>query len=78
MLDWGDLLLRKYGKDRAGVEHDFTLNYLGYSTDNVSFLCSASSLATPAFRQQRCAAPSLGCLLLLFYRAEQDVRGDDH
>jgi hypothetical protein len=33
MMDWGDLLLHKYGKDRHGVEHDYTLNYLGYSTD---------------------------------------------
>ena len=33
MIDWGDLLLSKYGKDRQGVECDFTLNYLGYSTD---------------------------------------------
>jgi hypothetical protein len=37
LMDWGDILLKKYGKDRQGVEYDFTLNYLGYSTDNGAF-----------------------------------------
>jgi hypothetical protein len=37
MMDWGDLLLNKYGKDRKAVDYDFTLNYLGYSTDNGAF-----------------------------------------
>jgi len=37
MMEWGDVLLNKYGKDRNGVEKDFTLNYLGYSTDNGAY-----------------------------------------
>jgi len=37
MMEWGDVLLQKYGKDRSGPENDMTLNYLGYSTDNGAF-----------------------------------------
>ena len=33
MMEWGDVLLEKYGKDRSGPERDMTLNYLGYSTE---------------------------------------------
>ncbi|KAH8061053.1 hypothetical protein JL722_4347 [Aureococcus anophagefferens] len=34
---WGAALLGRYGKDRAVAEADFTVNYLGYSTDNGAF-----------------------------------------
>ena len=34
---WGAALLARYGKDRAVAEADFTVNYLGYSTDNGAF-----------------------------------------
>ena len=34
MSYWGGLLLEKYGKDTAYRETDFSLNYLGYWTDN--------------------------------------------
>ena len=37
MMAWGDALLHKYGKGRAAVDDDLTLNYLGYSTDNGAF-----------------------------------------
>jgi hypothetical protein len=30
MLDWGDLLLAKYNKERDAYKRDFTLRYLGY------------------------------------------------
>ena len=31
---WGRVLLNKYNKKRAHMEADFTVNYLGYYTDN--------------------------------------------
>ncbi|KAJ1458189.1 hypothetical protein M885DRAFT_95114 [Pelagophyceae sp. CCMP2097] len=34
---WGAKLLKRYRKDRAIAEADFTVNYLGYSTDNGAF-----------------------------------------
>ena len=34
MSYWGGLLLEKYGKDTSYRETDFSLNYLGYWTDN--------------------------------------------
>ncbi|KAH8078447.1 hypothetical protein JL720_9638 [Aureococcus anophagefferens] len=34
---WGAALLGRYGKDRVVAEADFTVNYLGYSTDNGAF-----------------------------------------
>ena len=38
MLRWGDYLLHAYGKRRdAAWDRDFTLRYLGYSTDNGAF-----------------------------------------
>jgi hypothetical protein len=30
MLDWGDMLLAKYNKERDAYKRDFTLRYLGY------------------------------------------------
>eukprot|EP00054_Salpingoeca_dolichothecata_P012674 m.70327 g.70327 ORF g.70327 m.70327 type:complete len:763 (+) comp20068_c0_seq1:336-2624(+) len=37
MKEWGDKLLAYYGKERKGIENDFTLSYIGYSTDNGAF-----------------------------------------
>ena len=35
MLKWGDLHLGRTGKQRSGAwELDYSLRYLGYSTDN--------------------------------------------
>jgi hypothetical protein len=34
---WGDKLLGTYGKSRALTYRDYSLNYLGYSTDNGAF-----------------------------------------
>eukprot|EP00466_Bigelowiella_natans_P009571 jgi/Bigna1/143959/aug1.83_g18667 len=31
---WGEKLLKYYGKSRAALEQDLTINYLGYATDN--------------------------------------------
>ncbi|KAH8045474.1 hypothetical protein JL720_16676 [Aureococcus anophagefferens] len=36
-MDAGAALLGRYGKDRVVAEADFTVNYLGYSTDNGAF-----------------------------------------
>ena len=35
--EWGTKLLRKYGKSRENSWRDYSLNYLGYSTDNGAF-----------------------------------------
>ena len=32
--EWGDKLLARYGKSREVTYKDYSLNYLGYSTDN--------------------------------------------
>eukprot|EP00052_Salpingoeca_macrocollata_P034590 m.12039 g.12039 ORF g.12039 m.12039 type:complete len:746 (-) comp6683_c0_seq1:50-2287(-) len=37
MEEWGDLLLKVYGKDRDGYKNDYAMNYLGYSTDNGAY-----------------------------------------
>ncbi len=42
MLGWGDVLLQQYGKERDAYKRDFTLRYLGYSTDNGAYYVSGS------------------------------------
>ena len=38
MLGWGDLLLLRSGKKRAAAwDLDYSLRYLGYSTDNGAY-----------------------------------------
>lgn len=34
MEEWGRTMKHKYGKPHDGVDFDFTLTHLGYSTDN--------------------------------------------
>ena len=34
MMDWGDVLLAKYGKERYAYRRDLAVRQLGYSTDN--------------------------------------------
>lgn len=37
MDTWGEKLLKRYGKNRTIANSDFTINYLGYSTDNGAY-----------------------------------------
>ena len=37
MLGWGDAILATYSKQREAYKRDFTLRYLGYSTDNGAY-----------------------------------------
>ena len=37
MLGWGDAVLATYSKQREAYKRDFTLRYLGYSTDNGAY-----------------------------------------
>ena len=34
MVEWGDIMLAQYGREREAYKRDYTLNTLGYSTDN--------------------------------------------
>ena len=34
MVEWGDVMLAQYGREREAYKRDYTLNTLGYSTDN--------------------------------------------
>ncbi|XP_077991624.1 uncharacterized protein LOC144445853 [Glandiceps talaboti] len=38
IYEWGDVLLRYYGKTKAAMKSDLMVNYLGYYTDNGKFL----------------------------------------
>ena len=37
MQDWGDILLKRYDREREAYKRDYTLQTLGYSTDNGEF-----------------------------------------
>jgi hypothetical protein len=47
---WGDRLLQRYGKSRDVTYNDFSLNYLGYSTDNGAFYYYQTEGHTPGKR----------------------------
>lgn len=48
---WGDSLLTLHGKGRQSLEQDFTLQYLGYSTDNGAFYYYHSFNETGRWKQ---------------------------
>nr|XP_006815625.1 PREDICTED: uncharacterized protein LOC102804514 [Saccoglossus kowalevskii] len=37
IYEWGETLLKNYGKTRANMKSDFMVNYLGYYTDNGAY-----------------------------------------
>lgn len=47
---WGDKLLHRYGKSREMTYRDFSLNYLGYSTDNGAYYYYQTEGHTPGKR----------------------------
>jgi hypothetical protein len=48
--EWGDKLLHRYGKSREMTYRDFSLNYLGYSTDNGAYYYYQTEDHTPGKR----------------------------
>ena len=47
---WGDKLLQRYGKSREMTYRDYSLNYLGYSTDNGAYYYYQTEGHTPGKR----------------------------
>jgi hypothetical protein len=50
---WGDKLLATYGKSRDVTYNDYSLNYLGYSTDNGAYYYYQTEGHTPGQRVQQ-------------------------
>ena len=48
--EWGDKLLATYGKSREDTYNDYSLNYLGYSTDNGAYYYYQTEGHTPGKR----------------------------
>jgi hypothetical protein len=48
--EWGDKLLHRYGKSRVTTWRDYSLNYLGYSTDNGAYYYYQTEGHTPGKR----------------------------
>ena len=77
---WGDKLLKTYGKSRDVTYKDFSLNYLGYSTDNGAFYYYQTEDHQPGKRgyvrvAQRAAAAAAGQRRHLHPRWRRRSRG---